>query len=278
MEVDHGDSYSHPDERDQAQEADERRRLRGPLPRRRRRPAITDVRLDGRGAHLPERDPCRRPRRFVRRSYGRCRAVQRRGRGVVRRPSAPQAPTQITYRSAIDHNLPSLHDRPVGRITYGEVQSLVNAITAAAVAPRRSARRHDRLRVPPQGASNLGDPARHPPRHPKPTFQVACSARPRPAKSAALRAPRAGRGLPASPDRRGRRGSGVRTRPKAGRETARSGLDAGGAAPAPCAARGAPHGREDNRVPAEVVAATPLLENRFDSRDRTVEVLMFPDP
>ncbi|HWL38306.1 MAG TPA: site-specific integrase [Frankiaceae bacterium] len=43
--------------------------------------------------------------------------------------------TQITYRSAIDHNLASLHDRPVGRITYGEVQALVNAMTAAGRRP-----------------------------------------------------------------------------------------------------------------------------------------------
>lgn len=43
--------------------------------------------------------------------------------------------TQITYRSAIDHNLASLHDRPVGRITYAEVQALINAMTAAGRRP-----------------------------------------------------------------------------------------------------------------------------------------------
>ena len=43
--------------------------------------------------------------------------------------------TQITYRSAIDHNLASLHDKPVGKITYGDVQAIVNAMVAAGRRP-----------------------------------------------------------------------------------------------------------------------------------------------
>jgi hypothetical protein len=43
--------------------------------------------------------------------------------------------TQITYRSAIDHNLATLHDKPVGRITYGDVQAIVTAMTAAGRRP-----------------------------------------------------------------------------------------------------------------------------------------------
>lgn len=43
--------------------------------------------------------------------------------------------TQITYRSAIDHNLAPLHDKPVGRITYADVQAIVTAMTAAGRRP-----------------------------------------------------------------------------------------------------------------------------------------------
>lgn len=43
--------------------------------------------------------------------------------------------TQITYRSAIDHNLAPLHDKPVGKITYGDVQAIVTAMTAAGRRP-----------------------------------------------------------------------------------------------------------------------------------------------
>jgi hypothetical protein len=43
--------------------------------------------------------------------------------------------TQITYRSAIDHNLAPLHDKPVGRIAYGDVQAIVTAITTAGRRP-----------------------------------------------------------------------------------------------------------------------------------------------
>ncbi len=43
--------------------------------------------------------------------------------------------TQITYRSAINHNLAPLHDKPVGKITYGDVQAIVTAMTAAGRRP-----------------------------------------------------------------------------------------------------------------------------------------------
>lgn len=43
--------------------------------------------------------------------------------------------TQITYRSAIDHNLAPLHDKPVGRITYADIQAIVTDMTAAGRRP-----------------------------------------------------------------------------------------------------------------------------------------------
>lgn len=43
--------------------------------------------------------------------------------------------TQIAYRSAIDHNLASFLDRPVGTIGYADVQALVNAMTTAGRKP-----------------------------------------------------------------------------------------------------------------------------------------------
>lgn len=43
--------------------------------------------------------------------------------------------TRITYRSAIDHNLAPLHDKPVGQITYADVQAIVTAMTAAGRRP-----------------------------------------------------------------------------------------------------------------------------------------------
>lgn len=43
--------------------------------------------------------------------------------------------TQITYRSAIDHNLAPLHDKPVGRIAFADVQAIVNAMIATGRRP-----------------------------------------------------------------------------------------------------------------------------------------------
>lgn len=57
------------------------------------------------------------------------------GRAVVRRAVAGEAPDQITYRSAIDHNLAPLHDKPVGRIAFADVQAIVNEMIAAGRRP-----------------------------------------------------------------------------------------------------------------------------------------------